>query len=242
MSHHTSVEQPRRESGTTSVVLRWLIQTAVFTLIMAASLFISAGRLGWTMAWVFIGMFVAGQGIIGLVLIPSNPELVAERTQLKADKRDLDRVLAGLIVLYGPVSTWIVAGLDVRFGWSFQSPLGLQMAALAVAVLGTLLTIWAMASNKFFYGTVRIEKDRGHTVATAGPYQYVRHPGYVGGILFALATPLILGSWWAFIPAGLTTCVFVVRTALEDQTLQNELDGYRDYAARIRARLLPGIW
>jgi protein-S-isoprenylcysteine O-methyltransferase Ste14 len=194
------------------------------------------------MAWAFLGVFVAGQGLTALFLIPGNPELVADRAQLKAETRDLDRVLAGLAVLYGPLSTWIVAGLDQRFGWSPQIPLALQLAALAVAALGSLLTTWAMASNKFFYGTVRIEKERGHTVATTGPYRFVRHPGYVGGMLFALATPLILSSLWAFIPAGLTVCVLLIRTALEDRTLQEELDGYRDYAQRVRYRLLPGMW
>jgi protein-S-isoprenylcysteine O-methyltransferase Ste14 len=242
MSSDTSVEGPNEKPDRSRLVIRWLIRAAVLTLIMAASLFVPAGRLDWTMAWLYIGVFVAGRGITGLVLIPSNPELVAERTQLKADKRDLDRVLAGIIFLYGPVSTWVVAGLDVGSGWSSEVSSVLQFVALAVVVLGTLLTIWAMASNRFFYGTLRIEKERGHTVATTGPYQYVRHPGYVGGSLFTLATPLVLGSLWAFVPAGLTLCVYVVRTALEDRTLQNELDGYKEYAQRVRYRLLPGVW
>ena len=99
-----------------------------------------------------------------------------------------------------------------------------------------------MASNRFFSSVVRIQKDRGHTVVTGGPYQFVRHPGYVGGILSALGTALLLGSWWAFVPTGLLVCVIVVRTALEDRTLQAELEGYRDYAGRVRYRLLPGIW
>ena len=105
-----------------------------------------------------------------------------------------------------------------------------------------LLTIWAMASNRFFYSVVRIERERGHTVATSGPYGYVRHPGYVGGILFDLVTPLFLGSLWSFLPAGFTVCVLVVRTALEDRTLRAGLDGYEEYARRVRYRLLPGIW
>jgi protein-S-isoprenylcysteine O-methyltransferase Ste14 len=90
--------------------------------------------------------------------------------------------------------------------------------------------------------TVRIQKERGHAVATGGPYRFVRHPSYVGGILFELAAPILLGSWWALIPGMLNAILFVVRTALEDKTLQAELDGYQDYAARVRYRLLPGVW
>jgi protein-S-isoprenylcysteine O-methyltransferase Ste14 len=104
------------------------------------------------------------------------------------------------------------------------------------------LLTWSMAANAFFAQTVRIQEDRGHTVATGGPYRYVRHPGYVGGILFQVATPLILGSVWALIPAGLTVCLTIIRTALEDRTLLEELDGYKEYAGRVRYRLLPGVW
>jgi len=208
---------------------------------MAASLFISSGRLGWVMAWAYIGVFVAGQVVIGLILIPGNPELAAERAQFRG-KRDLDRVVAGLVVLFGPAGMWIVAGLDLRSGWPQRNLVALQIAGLAILVLGTLLTISAIGSNRFSYGVLRIAKDRGHTVATAGPYQYVRHPGYVGGIVADLATPLVLGSLWALIPAALTVCAFVVRTALEDSVLRDGLVGYEDYAQRVRFRLLPGIW
>ena len=89
---------------------------------------------------------------------------------------------------------------------------------------------------------VRIQEERGHTVATGGPYQFVRHPGYVGAIMFQLGSPIALGSLWALIPSGLSAILYVIRTALEDRTLQEELDGYSDYAQRVRHRLLPGVW
>lgn len=243
MNTNPSVNQPNEAPDTTRTILRYLLLAGFFTLVLAASLFLSSGRLDWVMAWAYLGVFLAGQIVIGLILVPNNPELVAERTQIERDTaRGWDRPLTGIVSLFGPVGTLIVAGLDVRFGWSPPIPLVLQFAALAIAALGTLLTIWAMASNRFFYSFVRIEKDRGHTVATGGPYQVVRHPGYMGGILFTLATPLFLGTLWSFIPAGLTVCAFVMRTALEDRTLQEELDGYREYAQRVHYRLLPGIW
>ena len=99
-----------------------------------------------------------------------------------------------------------------------------------------------MRSNRFFSSVVRIQKDRGHTVVDGGPYRFVRHPGYAGTSVFTLVTPLILRSYWALVPAAATASVLVLRTIMEDLTLRNELDGYADYARRVRYRLLPAIW
>ena len=241
---NTSAEQPKGKPDTAVVIVRYMLQHGLFIMVQVASLFIASGRLDWVRAWVYIGVHLAGLVVNALVLIPASPELVVDRAQSRG-KRDLDRVLAGIMALFGPVSICIVAGLDERHGWSARAteiPPALLIAALAVMALGSLLTTWAMASNRFFYGTLRIAKDRGHTVATSGPYRYVRHPGYVGIIAFDLAMPLILGSLWAFIPAAITVCLSFVRTALEDRALQDRLDGYRDYAQRVRYRLLPGVW
>ena len=194
------------------------------------------------MAWAYISLNVGIVAINALIIIPKSPELIAERAQMKEGTKDWDRVLAPLMEIGRTVVTLIVAGLDVRFGWSPPLALAIQLIALVFVALGYGLWSWAMASNKFFYGTVRIQKDRGHTVVTAGPYQYVRHPGYVGAITFSLATPLLLSSLWALIPAALTMCIIIVRTALEDRTLQDELDGYKDYAKKVHYRLLPGLW
>jgi len=113
---------------------------------------------------------------------------------------------------------------------------------LLVTVLGYALFLWAMASNAFFAEGVRIQEERGHTVATGGPYRFVRHPGYVGSILATVATPCLLGSPWALIPAIVSGALYVVRTNLEDKTLRQELPGYEQYARQTRHRLLPGVW
>ncbi|MDH5174368.1 MAG: isoprenylcysteine carboxylmethyltransferase family protein [Elusimicrobiota bacterium] len=241
MNTHKSFEQPNAKSGMTGSILKRLLQVAISTVAQAAMLFISSGRLDWVMAWVYIGVNVGIVVINALIILPKNPELIAERGQIKENTKDWDRVL---IKLFTPVwgSTFVVAGLDVRFGWSPQPFLAIQLVALVFVALGFGLVSWAMASNKFFSSVVRIQKDRGHTVATSGPYQYVRHPGYVGMLTYLLATPLLLGSLWAIIPAGLIICIIFVRTILEDKTLLDELDGYQDYARRVRYRLLPGIW
>ena len=140
------------------------------------------------------------------------------------------------------MAMWITAGLNHRL----RGPSGIRVetlaAAVAAALAGAALTTWAMRVNRFFSAVVRIQKDRGHVVVDQGPYAIVRHPGYTGMALFTMATPLILDSGWALIPAALTVAVMVLRTLLEDRTLQQELDGYTAYTQRVRARLLPLIW
>jgi protein-S-isoprenylcysteine O-methyltransferase Ste14 len=222
---------------------RYFLQIGIFVSFFAASLFLSAGRIDWVMGWVFIAIVAASQISIALILMVRNPELMGERDIRKGKgKRDLDRILSGVMTLFGPLSMCIVAGLNIRFGWSPQIPFALQIAGIVLAILGSILPPWAMVSNKFFYGVLRIAQEKGHTVCTSGPYQYVRHPGYLGAILFDLAIPLILNSVWALIPAVLTVYAIFARTALEDKSLQNGLDGYKDYTRQVRYRLLPAVW
>jgi protein-S-isoprenylcysteine O-methyltransferase Ste14 len=99
-----------------------------------------------------------------------------------------------------------------------------------------------MGANAFFSAVVRIQTDRGHQVADRGPYRFIRHPGYLGAIAFSLGVPLLLESWWALIPGLMSVILFLVRTHLEDQTLQEELPGYSEYAQKVRFRLFPGFW
>jgi protein-S-isoprenylcysteine O-methyltransferase Ste14 len=184
-------------------------------------------------------MVLVNTSITSLIM---NPELIAERSEIKKDTKSWDILPAILIGRVSPLVILIIAGLDVRFGWSPQVPLALQIVALGITILGLLVTDWAVVSNKFFSGVVRIQKDRGHTVVSTGPYRYVRHPGYVGAILHNIATPLILSSLWALIPAGLVVCITIIRTAFEDRALQEELDGYKPYAKQVRYRMLPNLW
>jgi protein-S-isoprenylcysteine O-methyltransferase Ste14 len=241
MEVDATAEGAEQKRNTTRGIVRWLLQTAIFVLIFAAGLFLASGSLDWAMSRVYVGLLAADKVIAAFVLIPRQPELLIDRARSEGP-RDLDRVLAGIMALFGPVITLVVAGLDYRFDWSPQIVLAIQIGAVVVAALGSLLTIWAMASNRHFYGVVRINREEGHTVVTAGPYHFVRHPGYAGAISFQLATPLILGSLWALVPAVLTVCTTIARTKLEDRMLQEELDGYRTYTRQVHHRLVPGVW
>jgi protein-S-isoprenylcysteine O-methyltransferase Ste14 len=135
----------------------------------------------------------------------------------------------------------LVAGLDALFGWSPTFSLPVKIVSLALILAGYALGSYALIENRFFSGMVRIQKERGHQVVSSGPYRWVRHPGYAGALLTYLFTPILLDSYWAYIPVALLTVVLVIRTSLEDRTLQQELPGYADYAQRTRDRLLPGI-
>ena len=241
MNTNTSSTQSSQSSGLTAAIIRRLLQLVVFILIQAALLFGASGRLNWRAAWAYLAIYVGMIAVNAVLILPRDPELIAERSQIKEDAKGWDKALSLVYAVCG-LGILAVAGLDERFGWSPQIALWMQVAAGVFTALGYGLFGWAMASNKFFSTVVRIQRDRGHTVVTGGPYQFVRHPGYVGGIISACATALMLGSWWAFVPAGLLVCVVVVRTALEDRTLQAELEGYKDYAGQVRYRLLPGVW
>jgi protein-S-isoprenylcysteine O-methyltransferase Ste14 len=238
MSASTPAPQPLGKTDSGRVIHKWLFWSFAGTLMIIAMLFIAAGRLDWPMGWVFVGVYV----IVALVpVLTGDPGMLRERFGTRPDEKRWDRQfvkLNGLLLL----GAQVLAALDLRFGWPPEIPLAIQIVALVIYLLGWGLHLWAMAANRFFSKIIRIQRDRGHTVVTGGPYRYVRHTGYTGAILSQLATAPALGSLWALIPGALAALVLVVRTALEDRTLQEELEGYKDYAQRVRYRLLPGVW
>jgi protein-S-isoprenylcysteine O-methyltransferase Ste14 len=225
-------------------IVKWTVQSGLGLVGYGLVLFLAAGRLDWTWGWVLLGIVagvLAGQPLI-MVLI--NPGLLLERGKGITDKgvKTWDRWIAGLAAGVFPIASWVVAGLDVRFVLTGPIPLAYHLGGLLVTLLGYALFLWAMACNAFFAEGIRIQEERGHTVAQNGPYRYVRHPGYVGAILAQVATPVLLGSPWALIPGIVSGALFVVRTYLEDRTLRKELPGYEEYAQQTRYRLLPGLW
>ena len=208
---------------------------------MGVALFWSAGRIDWWPAWAAIAVWLAWFITLDIIVFRFNPDLMAERLAPPKGAKTWDRAILSILRLTELVR-YILAGLDQRYGWTDGFPLAAQIAALTVCVLSCALFTWAMASNPFFSQIVRIQSDRGHAVATNGPYRYERHPGYVGMILFELALSTLLASWWALIAGGLCAVLLVLRTALEDRTLQVELTDYVDYARQVRYRLIPGVW
>jgi len=221
--------------------LRTVMRGFFHLLLMLVLLFLLAGRITYWQGWVFAGLAIIRLAI-GAILFVRKPDLVEERVRPGPGTKWWDKVF---YAFYVPLmfAIVIVGSLDVgRFGWSMPLPLYIYVLGCIAYILAHSITLWAMWVNRFFSSTVRIQMDRAQEVVQGGPYRFVRHPGYVGGILLATSMALVLGSWWALIPAGIIAVLLVIRTYLEDTTLQKELSGYADYIQKTRWRLLPGIW
>ena len=215
-----------------------ILQTAGLGVVLAAALFAPAGTLAWPMAWAVLAFYVAFS-VAGFLVLP--PDLIAERSSL-AGGEPADLVVAGLAFLFLFPISFAVCGLDVRLHGSPALPTGLRVAAFAVFVLGYGFSLWGAASNPFFSGVVRVQRERGHRVASGGPYAFVRHPGYAGPMAGHLLLPLALGSLWGIVPAALGCACLALRIGWEERVLREELSGYTEYAQQVRWRLVPGLW
>jgi protein-S-isoprenylcysteine O-methyltransferase Ste14 len=225
----------------TPAVRKRLFQIGFLVLIQAVALFASVGKLDWWNAWAYLGLYLVYLGLNAVILLGKHKELVEERSTVGEGAKRWDKII-GVITGAGGFVILVLSGLDERFGWAGSIPHWVQVAAFVLLGLSYPLFTWAMVSNKFFSTIIRIQKDRGHTVQTGGPYRFIRHPGYSSLLVSYITIPIALGSLWACIPMVLLVINLFIRTALEDRTLQNELDGYVGYAGRVKYCLIPGIW
>ena len=214
----------------------------LFTLVLFFALvFVPAGTLRWTEAWILIVFYLGTVTAVVIWLKKKNPGLLRERSRRKKDVKRWDRMFMRLYLFFLMILI-ILTGLDaLRFQWS-HVPLILKVIGFIGFVPAFRLGFWAMRENAFLSDAVRIQEERGHTVCTTGPYRYVRHPMYVGVILAMFSYPIALGSYFALLPAAVVSLLFVYRTAMEDKTLREELEGYKEYAEKTRYRLIPGLW
>jgi protein-S-isoprenylcysteine O-methyltransferase Ste14 len=233
------VEKRTDSQATMAKVLVGLL-VATMVVVAAGFVFVNAPRLGWTLGWIYVGIIVATLTINMTCLLRWNPDLIRRRMRVSKFSKTWDKVWA---VLFGVamIAIYVVAVMEARDRVS-SAPGAAWLLGLAIFVPGWALAIWSMVVNPFFEKTVRIQTDHGHRVIDTGPYAYMRHPGYVGFAGWMLSTPLLLASTWASIPALVSVVLLVIRTALEDRTLHEELPGYAEYASRVRFRLIPGVW
>ena len=234
----------KQSEGITGISWRMVVRFLIYVVLLPFVLFIAAGRLDWTVAWVYIGIHIVFTLSSRLIVLRTSPETLVERGRAMqaGDVAAGDRLMVVIVGLFGPLVIWTIAGLDDRFGWSPDLSFLTQGIALLGVVLGYVLGAWAMVTNAFFSSVVRIQDDRDQSVITGGPYRIVRHPAYAGGVISSIAMPLMLGSFWALIPAGIALIFLVIRTKNEDKMLMEELPGYSDFAQQTRYRLVPGIW
>jgi len=223
------------------LLLRFAIRETMGTIIVGVLLFWPSRTLDWWPAWAVVAITFLWTLGTGIVIMRTNPDLLAERLGPRKGGKAWDTAIMGTVGMV-TMGRLIVAGFDRYYGWTGEFPIGVLVAALVISVIAHALLVWATGSNAYFSQIMRIQTERKHAVASGGPYRFVRHPGYVGSILSELALPILLSSWWAFLLGVVNVALFVARTALEDRDLKNELDGYKAYTDRVRYRLLPGVW
>ncbi|MGD8404167.1 MAG: isoprenylcysteine carboxylmethyltransferase family protein [Anaerolineales bacterium] len=224
---------------------RVVLQLLVFIVLVPFLPLLISWKWDWWQAWIYGVIGVSGFVVSRVLVNKRHPDLIAERAKFMdhKDTKPWDQVLARLVGLGGALIP-LAAGLDAKYGWSKTGySLPVELAALALIVIGYAIGTWSLMENRFFSGTVRIQRERGHHVISTGPYGVVRHPGYAGALLTYFATPFLLDSYWTFAPVIIMAIVLFIRTDLEDRTLKHELPGYREYATqKTRYRLLPWIW
>lgn len=223
--------------------IRTIVQLVFVLIVMPLLPMLISGAWAWWEAWIYAVLTFFGFMISRGLASRRHPDILDERARSMGlqGAKSWDKILAPVVAL-GSFVILIVAGVDKLNGWTAPYSITAKIATVIVIVLGYALGTWALVENKFFSGIVRIQSDRGHRVVTTGPYRFVRHPGYAGALWTYLAMPILLDSIWAFIPALLLVFALVLRTSLEDQTLQAELPGYKEYTQKTRYRLFPGIW
>lgn len=219
------------------------IQAAPLAMTVAygALLFLCAGTVRWPVAWVYLAVMTCVLAVATSVM-GRHPDLMAERRRPPADAKRWDRPLVAIIGVAGPLVLVVTCGLDRRFGWSPAVAGWWHVVGLALVAAGGMLTNSAVAANRFFSALIRIQRDRGHQVVDVGPYRVVRHPGYLGSLIYMPGAALALGSLRGLAVTAVVSAVVILRTGLEDRTLRAELDGYQAYARRVRYRLVPGVW
>lgn len=223
------------------LIVTQLLQVMVMFFVIGSILFVSAGRLDWWEAWVFLITYFCIALVTAMWMVRTNPNLVQERNQPGKNVKTWDNLLVGINLLL-TLALFAVIGLDAgRQGWSEVS-----LVVRTIGLLGLIpafgLPLWASRANTYLSSRVRIQQERGHEVIAVGPYRYVRHPMYVGMIFYDASVPLLLGSWCGLAVGAVMIGLVIVRTTLEDRTLQKELSGYHEYSQQVRYRLLPLVW
>jgi len=229
-------EYPSRSAA----VRQSLVALVITVVIMGVILFVPAGTLNWPRGWWFCGAFVGATLVAIAALWRLNPEIFVARSRVQPGTKPLDYVFL-VLIMGGFFLVMPVAGLDFRLGGA-NAPdwvVWLGYLLFAISYAGE---AWPQAVNRHFEPGIRIQSDRGQTVIDTGPYAYVRHPGYIFGSLLAISMALMLGSWWALLPALLVVVGLIPRTLFEEQTLRAELPGYTEYTQRVRWRWVPGVW
>lgn len=231
------------ESKAKVLSVRVIVQVVFFVVLLPFLPILISQAWDWWEGWAY-GVLGLGSFIISRYLAArKTPDIIAERAKFMKHEnaQSWDKPILAVAGVTG-ILVAVVAGMDKLWGWTALFPIGWRVIGLLMVTAGYAFSSYALIENRFFSGMVRLQTDRGHYVISSGPYRWVRHPGYAGALAAYFFVPVLLNSLWAFIPTLITIGLYVVRTSLEDRFLQENLEGYRDYAGRVKHRLLPGVW
>lgn len=220
-------------------VIKAIIKVVLVTVFSAVLLFGIAGTLRWAGPWIIVGFTLLYLILIMTVGLKYFPQTVLGRAESKFT-HPWDK-LAVILYSISTLAQYSIAGFDHKYSWSTLPDIALFIGIIFYG-LGIAITFWVLSENPFAIGSSRIQDDRGQKVIMSGPYRFIRHPMYATTFLIALSTPLILSSLWAFIPAPLIIGSYMYRCFKEDTMLQNQLTGYKEYALKVKYRIIPFIW
>ena len=222
--------------------IRSIIREYFVVAIGAIVLFLSSGTMNWLRGWIYISILFLYQTIYILMLALINPQLLNERGIINwKETKVYDKAFVILYSLFS-FSILVIAGFDVvRFGWS-NMPYVVIYPGAVIFIIGAVFALSAYISNNSFMLTHRENKVSNQKVCKTGPYKIIRHPGYFGAVLTLISYPILLGSFFSFIPVVVCIMLFFIRTYLEDNTLQRELEGYQEYTKEVKHRLIPFVW
>ena len=205
--------------------------------VVGALVFVPAGTLRWWEAWLFLATLFVPMALVAGYLLRNDPALLERRLEYGEERTRQRAIVKAVSALW--LMTFVVPGLDHRFGWSSVPP-WLVVVSDALVLTGYLVFFLTVRENAFAGRTIRVEE--GQRVISTGPYAVVRHPMYAGMSLMMLFAPIALGSWWALIPALTTPPSLMLRIVDEERAMMAELSGYAEYTHAVRWRLVPGVW
>lgn len=220
-----------------SLITKAIGSLLALLIVCSALVFLPAWTLNYWQAWVYLAVFIASVSAIVIYLVKRDPELLMRRMNNKEEEKS--QKIIHFLVNLAFAFLLIIPALDHRFGWSSVPVYGVVAGDVLVAA-GMLIIFFVFKENTFTASTIEVAADQ--KVISTGPYAFVRHPMYVGGLIFVLGIPVALGSWWGILMVAIFTPILLWRIIDEEKFLIKHLPGYSEYCSKVKYRLAPFIW